>query len=441
MVTTEQAADRLAGIVLAGPLTLPQTTRRIRQALGRCPRWLSPVLKNLVLELGEGTRPRRAKVARLFRNAPALGQAVFEGKLRFIGPIPAPEMCPASGPPTTWNLPSICTMGDLAQWLNVSVGELEWFADLHRLNARAIPPRLDHYRYRWVLKKNGSARLVECPKLRLKLLQRRILSELLEIIPPHDAVHGFRRGRSIRTFVESHVGQTTVLRFDLRDFFPSVTRARVTALFLTTGYPEPVAQRLAGICTTSVPQSVLASCPEQLAPDRVWHRNQRYRRPHLPQGAPSSPALANLAAYRLDCRLAGLATAAEANYTRYADDLVFSGGLNFSRGVERFAVRVGAIALEEGFELNHRKTRLMRQGVSQRAVGIVLNQHPNIPRRDFDALKATLHNCIRYGPDTQNHTARGDFLNYLLGRIAHVKLVNPRRGARLRALFDQIDLA
>ena len=391
-MTPEQAANRLARVVVAGPLTLPQITRRIRQALGRCPRWLNPVLKNLLLELGEGSRPRQAKVTRLLRTAPALGQAVFEDRLRFVGPSPGAEMCPASGTPTTWELPPICTVGDLAQWLNVSVGELEWFADLRRLNARAIPPRLDHYRYRWVLKKNGSARLIESPKLRLKWLQRRILRELLEHIPPHVAVHGFRRGRSIRTFVEPHVGQATVLRFDLRDFFPSVTRARVIALFLTAGYPEPVAQRLAGICTASVPKSVLTECPERSGFDQVWRRNQRYTRPHLPQGAPSSPALANLTAYRLDLRLAGLASAAEANYTRYADDLVFSGGPNFSRGAERLAVRVGAIALEEGFELNHRKTRLMRQSVSQRAVGIVLNQHANVPRRDFDAL--SVRRCI-----------------------------------------------
>jgi RNA-directed DNA polymerase len=88
-----------------------------------------------------------------------------------------------------------------------------------------------------------------------------------------------------------------------------------------------------------------------------------YAHPHLPQGAPTSPALANLMGYRLDRRLSGLANSADAVYTRYADDLAFSGGAAFNRGVERFSAHAAAVALEEGFSVNHHKTRVMRQGV------------------------------------------------------------------------------
>jgi RNA-directed DNA polymerase len=111
-----------------------------------------------------------------------------------------------------------------------------------------------------------------------------------------------------------------------------------------------------------------------------------YQRPHLPQGAPTSPALANLAADRLDCRLAGLAAACGARYTRYADDLVFSGPQPFARMVQRFYIAVCAIALEEGFEVHTGKTRIMHQSVSQRAAGAVLNQHVNAPRAKYDRL-------------------------------------------------------
>ena len=79
-----------------------------------------------------------------------------------------------------------------------------------------------------------------------------------------------------------------------------------------------------------------------------------------------------------------------AEYTRYADDLAFSGGEEFERGVERFSTHVAAILLEEGFTVNHRKTRIMRQGVRQRLAGLVANEGPNVARADFDRLKATL---------------------------------------------------
>src|ERR1035438_3796724 len=94
--------------------------------------------------------------------------------------------------------------------------------------------------------------------------------------------------------------------------------------------------------------------PPQLRQARAW-----YARPHLPQGAPPSPALANLCTYRVDCRLTGLAKSVGAEYTRYADDLAFSGSEAFERRIERFSTHVAAILIEEGFTVYYRKTRVM----------------------------------------------------------------------------------
>ena len=170
---------------------------------------------------------------------------------------------------------------------------------------------------------------------------------------------------------------------DLKDFFPSIRPARVLHVFLTAGYPEPVAALLAGLCTTLTPSAVLHGVPteHQAAVRRIYECR------HLPQGAPTSPALANLCAYRLDSRLAGLSGAAGASYTRYADDLLFSGGPEFARTVHSFQIGVARIAIEEGFEMNARKTRVMRQGQSQRAGGLVLNAKQNIARGESDRLK------------------------------------------------------
>jgi hypothetical protein len=346
-------------------------------------------------------------------------------------------MCPAAGPPQAWKVPPVCTIGELARWLNLTPNELEWFADCRTQEAKLPEGPLRHYHYRWQLKREGSARLIESPKQRLKAIQRYLLRQILERIPPHDGVHGFRQHRSIKTFVAPHVGQQIVLRLDLKDFFPSVSRARVEAIFRTAGYPEKVAQRLAGLCTNTAPGAVIRSCPA--TEPRLLHQHKLlYHRPHLPQGAPTSPALANLAAYRLDCRLAGLAEAVGAHYTRYADDLVFSGSQEFSRMVERFYVRACAIALEEGFEVHTRKTRIMRQSVAQRAAGVILNRRANVSRVEFDRLKAIIHNCLARGPAGENRSGVADFRAHLAGRVAHVAMLNSARGEKLRMQFERI---
>lgn len=150
---------------------------------------------------------------------------------------------------------------------------------------------------------------------------------------------------------------------DLKNFFASISAARVRAIFQTAGYPEPVARLLAGLCTNLAPRELMQDAPGAETPRQQWPLEALYYRPHLPQGAPTSPALANLCAFRLDCRLSGLARTAGARYTRYADDLLFSGGPDFQRVVDRFYLHAGAAAGEEGFTVQTRKTRIMRQGV------------------------------------------------------------------------------
>jgi hypothetical protein len=284
--------------------------------------------------------------------------------------------------------------------------------------------------------------LIEAPKPRLKGFQRVILDAILANIPPHASAHGFRPGRSITTFAAPHIGRAIVLKMDLRDFFVSITSARVTALYVTAGYPEQVARLLAGLATNSVPiaitNEVIRAAPEGPRSNLSWQVAQQYGRPHLPQGSPTSPALANLVAYRFDARLAGLATAAGAVYTRYADDLVFSGDDAFARSVCRFSTHVAAIALEEGFAVQHRKTRIMRQGVRQQAAGVVINQKINMPRDDYDRLKAILCNCVKRGPLEQNRLGVADFRAHLSGRVAHAARLNPVRGRKLMRLLEQV---
>jgi RNA-directed DNA polymerase len=349
-----------------------------------------------------------------------------------------PVMSPAAGAPATWAVPSLPTSSALADWAGLTPAQLDWFADVHGLQARFPPGPLRHYTYQWRPKAAGQWRLLEVPKPRLKFLQRRILHEILERLPPHEAVHGYCPGRSIATYAAPHCGQRLVLRFDLRHFFPSVRSARIHQIFYTAGYPLRVVRLLTGLCTSVVPADVWQTIPDSASGPVSWEDRQRHRFAHLPQGAPTSPTLANLCAYRLDCRLHGLAQALGARYTRYADDLAFSGGKELERAARRFQVQVCRIALEEGFEVHTRKSRFMRQGVCQQLVGVVVNAHPNVRRETYDCLKAILYNCVRHGPVSQNRTGHADFRAHLLGRVAHVAQINPARGQRLRLLFEKI---
>jgi hypothetical protein len=128
-----------------------------------------------------------------------------------------------------------------------------------------------------------------------------------------------------------------------------------------------------------------------------------------------------------------------ATYTRYADDLAFSSDAEtFDRVVERFSIHVAAILMAEGFRVHHRKTRVMRQGVRQRLVGLVVNQRLNVIRGDYDRLKAILTNCVRHGPESQNREGHPNFKLHVEGRVGFVEMINAQRGQRLRLLLEKI---
>lgn len=404
-------------------------------ALGRRPRWLRPLVGRL-MDRFPGARPSVDRLAGFLADDGAFRRAYDREPFGLVhARRPAPAMAPGSGPPSTWPVPPIATEAALAGRLGLEPAGLDWLADRRGTERVAAEGPVRRYDYRWRARRDGPPRLIEAPRPRLKSIQRRVLDEILAAIPPHDAAHGFRPGRSVRSFVGGHAGRAVVLRLDLLDFFPSIPAARVLALFRTAGYPEGVAQALAGLCTNRTPGEVWRGPGAPAIPHRA---RQLYRARHLPQGSPTSPALANLSAYRLDCRLAGLARSAGATYTRYADDLAFSGGDDLARSAPRFLAHAGAVVLEEGFAVNHRKTRVMRRGTRQRLAGVVLNDRPNVARDDFDALKAILHNCREHGPDGQDRSGHPDFRAHLSGRIAHVATLNPARAEKLRAIFEGI---
>jgi hypothetical protein len=430
----------LATSILSGEPTVEQIVIRCSQTLGRPWKWLEPLARRYLRKFSGGTRPRRREVVNFLKQDRGFRRVWADHAQELAVQewlTPSPPMQPVAAA-VGWDIPAIETPAALAEWFGIATGELRWFADIKNLGRKNNRPQLRHYHYRVLAKPSGSIRLIESPKVRLKHLQRQILKQILEKVPSHPAAHGFVKGRSIQTFVAPHAGQRLILRMDVQDFFPSFTAARIQAFFRTLGYPELVAELLTGICITATPHEIWKTTGFDVDLRSLQEARIVYANPHLPQGAPTSPALANLCSFRIDSRLYGLAQAVGVGYSRYADDLAFSGDATFERGVERFSTHVASILLDEGFKVQFRKTRVMCSGVRQHLVGLVVNQRPNVMRSDFDRLKAILTNCVRYGPDSQNRDAHPNFRLHLEGRVGFVEMITPTRGRRLRKIINQI---
>jgi RNA-directed DNA polymerase len=278
----------------------------------------------------------------------------------------------------------------------------------------------------------------------LKLIQRRVLRQVLSVVPVSPIAHGYVPGRSAVTAADVHVGAEVVVQADLASFFPSIGYGRVRAIFEALGYGSAVAADLAGLTTTATPLAVLRSRPLPDSPTAAqltdrFHADRRLAGTHLPQGAPTSPALANLACWRLDKRLEGLAAAFDSQVTRYADDITFSGGFWLRSGRQDLLGLLRQIVAEEGFALANSKTRVTTRSGRQQVLGLVVNERRSLDRGDLDLLEAILTNCVRTGPAAQNRTAHSDFRAHLLGRLAWVAVAAPHKVGKLRVIFDAID--
>lgn len=326
-------------------------------------------------------------------------------------------------------LPQLQTLKDLSQWLNISDGQLEWLADLKRFDP-ATAEYLRHYHYQLIKKRDGSPRLIESPKTILKAVQRKILDEVIVHMPVHQAAHGFRHKHNCQTHAALHTSKQYLFLFDLANCFHAIQWPQIYRVFSKLGYSPNITKYLTGLCSHS--------CYSHHALLKKMDREQQHylQQRHLAQGAPSSPALSNSVLSRLDNRLNGLANKLELNYSRYADDLAFS--TNKHRNWKFLEPLVGAICLEEGFKLNHRKSRLLRPHQKQSITGITVNRKINIDRGYYDELKAILNNCLQYGIASQNRNHHPNYRDYLFGRIQHVKQLNATKGKKLESLYNQL---
>lgn len=281
--------------------------------------------------------------------------------------------------------------------------------------------RWANYRVRQVRKRGGGVRLIHAPKPRLKAAQRRILREILDRVPVHQAATGFRRGGSPEEHARRHAGRRIIACWDVADYFPSIDRGRVTAMFTWLGYPLSVARVLSLLCTARGPDIA-----------RPWRRV-------LPQGAPTSPAIANIVCFRLDARLSGVARQFGGHYSRYADDLAFSGGNRMKNGLPRMIPLVERILGEEGFRARASKRRFMRRGRRQQLTGLTVNTTVGLGRGEYDRLRAILHQAKATGSlESQNRHGHRNYAAHIRSRIDRVRRYHPGKGDKLLAAWQAL---
>lgn len=358
-------------------------------------------------------------------------EALRRALKKWTQPPAKPTIVPLSVPPRDTiadGLPQLYSVLEVAQWLDLTIGELEWFAD-HGGWLRTAPSRLRHYRV-WTREKRDGVRVIEAPKPRLREAQRRLLRLLVSRIPVHPAARGFIPGSSTADFAQPHSGKATVLRVDLRHCFESITSSRIAEVFRRAGYPPAIARVLADLCTTATPADQLAGVPAEHA---AYLRGR-----HLPQGAPTSPHLSNLVMRSLDRRLDGYARANGLAYTRYGDDLALSGD---AMDADRALWVVLKVIASEGFTVHAGKVRIMRQHQRQSLAGLVINDRPRVSRSDYDNLRALLHNAQHHGASSQNHSGHPDFRAHVLGLIAWIGSNDPARRERLLRMANEVDWA
>jgi retron-type reverse transcriptase len=320
-------------------------------------------------------------------------------------------------------LPLLASPADVAAALKLTIPRLRWLA----FCTEASP--ITHYIRFAIPKKSGGTRTLFAPHQHMAAAQEWILQNVLAKAPTHPAAHGFVPGRSTVTNAKAHVRRAVVVNTDLTDFFPTITFPRVRGLFKSLGYSPAVATIFALICTES-PRRVVGYA------GKLYHVATGSR--GLPQGACTSPAISNLVSRRLDSRLAGIAAKLGWTYTRYADDLTFSADGEPSKKIGYLLARIRHITADEGYAVNEKKTRVLRQSAAQKVTGIIVNDRPGIPRDVVRRLRAILHRAKTQGLASQNRQNHPHFEMWVRGMVAYISMVNPAQAAPLRAALEAI---
>lgn len=266
-----------------------------------------------------------------------------------------------------------------------------------------------------ISKRSGGKRKISMPSGSLMYIQYLIKEEILSKIIISNNATGFTKNKSIITNAKIHINQEKLLNIDLKDFFPSIHMNRVYYMFkYICGYNNEVSYCLTKLVTLNN---------------------------SLPQGAPTSPIISNIVAFKMDLRLQKLADKLGINYSRYADDITFSGTISVIN--ECLLKYVTNIVEDCGFRINEKKTRFASKGSRQEVTGLIVNNGKvNVPKEYIREIRQEIYYIKKFG--INEHRRKVGFKNlyyrdHLLGKILYVKSINTLMGKKLLNSFNEID--
>lgn len=254
-------------------------------------------------------------------------------------------------------------------------------------------------------------REISAPSQNLKARQRWILDEILYKIPLHECCHGFVKNHSIKTNAQLHINHEFILCMDIHDFFPSINIEQVQNVFYHIGYTSRVAFELAKICTH----------------DGV-----------LPQGAPTSPYIANIIFSNIDKLIQEVIFSKNITYSRYADDLTFSSCENISFLIPE----ISQLVKLHGFEINSKKTHLMEDPHRKIVTGLLVTDKVRVPKYYKRIFNQELYYCEKYGVASHLNNCRSNkkinFKEYMYGKAYYIKMIEPEIGENYLVRLDNI---
>ena len=289
------------------------------------------------------------------------------------------------------------------------LGDTDWTREKQLACLYAVSNHTEkHYQPVTIKKRDGTPRSLFVPDPLLMNIQANILRNILDLMPVSPFATAYHKGAGIVRNASVHTGQTKILKMDIENFFGRIVFPMVYQnAFPTVYYPPAVGTMLTHLC--------------------CYHG-------YLPQGAPTSAAISNLVMRHFDAYMGKWCAEREIIYTRYCDDMTFSG--DFDAGTVESKVRNFLSAM--GFAVNGKKTKLLTRQGRQSVTGIVVNEKPQASRQYRSKLRQEIHYCGKYG--VVSHLTRINDQRYLplgqdgiakyclslLGKVNFVLHVNPQ---------------
>jgi len=301
-----------------------------------------------------------------------------------------------------------------------------------------------YIRFRIPKRNRKGYRIIMAPESKLLYLQKWINKNILQQIPVLDCCTAFVPNSSLATNGYIHRSSSIILKADLLKFFDTISERRVYGFFKYLGYHPNVAYDLATLTTVCPTEEFWNSLTE----DELKKIGNKIKIAEavLPQGAPTSPQLANCLANSLDIRLLKLASKLNCRYSRYADDLVFSIGKNGGRLPALGLVK--KIIENEGFFLNEEKTSYLKKGMKQYVTGLTVTHGFHVSKKFRQDVYKHLYYSIKYGPfehlkrwAKDNQVKSGiiySFKDWLLGKIAYIYSIDYKNGKKMFDQFNKI---